>query len=89
MFSGELNCYAPSSYTCRITVFEDKILQNLHLLLSYVVPVKSKEKISQNFVAFSEYMNFNFVSQQKAYLLKYAKQNDKLKVILRAVAKTM
>ena len=28
------------------------------LLLSYVVPVKSKLKISQNFVAFSEYMNF-------------------------------
>ena len=29
------------------------------LLLSYIVPVKSKVKISQNFVAFSEYMNFN------------------------------
>ena len=28
------------------------------LLLSYVVPVKSKVKISQNFVAFSEYMSF-------------------------------
>ena len=28
------------------------------LLLSYVVPVKSKVKILQNFVAFSEYMNF-------------------------------
>ena len=28
------------------------------LLLSYVVPVKSKVKNSQNFVAFSEYMNF-------------------------------
>ena len=28
------------------------------LLLPYVVPVKSKGKISQNFVAFSEYMNF-------------------------------
>ena len=28
------------------------------LLLSYGVPVKSKGKISQNFVAFSEYMNF-------------------------------
>ena len=28
------------------------------LLLSNVVPVKSKVKISQNFVAFSEYMNF-------------------------------
>ena len=28
------------------------------LLSSYVVSVKSKVKISQNFVAFSEYMNF-------------------------------
>ena len=28
------------------------------LLLSYVVQVKSKVKISQNFLAFSEYMNF-------------------------------
>jgi hypothetical protein len=26
--------------------------------LSYIVPVKSKVKISQYFVAFSEYMNF-------------------------------
>ena len=31
------------------------------LLLSCVVPVKSKMKISQNFVAFSEYMNFNLM----------------------------
>ena len=30
------------------------------LLLSYVVPVKSKVKISQNFEAFSEYMNFTY-----------------------------
>ena len=29
------------------------------LLLSYVVPVKWKVEISQNFVVFSEYMNFN------------------------------
>ena len=29
------------------------------LLLSYVVSVKSKVKILQKFVAFSEYMNFN------------------------------
>ena len=28
------------------------------LLLSYVVPVKSRVEIFQNFVAFSEYMNF-------------------------------
>ena len=31
-------------------------------LLSYVVPVKSKVKISQNFVAFSEYMNFKKIN---------------------------
>ena len=30
------------------------------LLLSYVVPVKSKVEISQNFVAITEYLNFNF-----------------------------
>ena len=30
-----------------------------NLLLPYVVQVKSKVEISQNFVAFSEYMNFN------------------------------
>ena len=34
-------------------------MQNLNLILSHVVPIKSKVKISQNFVAFSEYMNFN------------------------------
>ena len=28
------------------------------LLLSYIVPVKNKVEISQNFVAFLEYMNF-------------------------------
>ena len=31
------------------------------LLLSYVVPDKSKVKILQNFVAFSEYMNFTYI----------------------------
>ena len=30
--------------------------------LSYVVTVKSTVEISQNFVAFSEYMNFNYIS---------------------------
>ena len=32
------------------------------LLLSYVVPVKSKVEILQNFVAFSEYMNFKYLT---------------------------
>ena len=30
------------------------------LFLSYVVPVKNKVEISQNCVAFSEYINFNW-----------------------------
>ena len=34
------------------------------LLLSYVVPVKSKVKISQNCMAFSEYMNFNVIPEE-------------------------
>ena len=37
-----------------------KLCKIFTLLLSYLVPVKSKVKISQNFVAFSEYMNFNY-----------------------------
>ena len=36
-----------------------KFCEIFTLLLSYVVPVKSMEKILQNFVVFSEYMNFN------------------------------
>ena len=36
-----------------------KVCEIFTLLLSYIVPVKSKAKILQNFVAFSEYMNFN------------------------------
>ena len=35
-----------------------KFCEIFTLPLSYVVPVKSKVKISQNYVAFSEYMNF-------------------------------
>ena len=37
------------------------------LLFSYVVPVKSNVEISQNFVAFSEYMNFIKASSAKSY----------------------
>ena len=46
------------------------------LLLSYAVPVKSKVKILQNFVAFSEYMNFIIVCRPFG---KY--HSDLLKVI--------
>ena len=35
-----------------------KFCEISNLLLSYVVPVKSKVEILQNFVAFLEYMNF-------------------------------
>ena len=42
-----------------------KICEIFTLLLSYVVPIKSKVKISQNFVAFSEYMNFTRYLQGK------------------------
>ena len=36
-----------------------KFCEIFPLLLSYVVPVKSNVEILQNFVAFSEYINFN------------------------------
>ena len=42
-----------------------KFCEIFTLLLSYVVPVKSKVKISQNCVAFSEYMNFNSTYEQR------------------------
>ena len=55
-----------SSYLCAVHVLlkfiysekATKFWEIFTLLLSYVVQVKSKVKISQNFVAFSEYMNF-------------------------------
>ena len=36
-----------------------KFCETSTLLMSYVVPVKSKVEISQKFVAFSEYISFN------------------------------
>ena len=41
-------CFEKATNICKIST----------LLLSYVVPVKSKVEILQNFVASSEYMNF-------------------------------
>jgi len=41
-----------------------KFCEIFTLLLFYVVPVKSKVEISQNFVAFSEYMNFTSMSYE-------------------------
>ena len=43
-------------YSDKATIF----CEIFPLLLTTVHTVKSKRKISQNFVAFSEYMNFNF-----------------------------
>ena len=48
------NLYVKFIYSEKAT----KFYEIFTLLLSYVVPVKSTVKISQNFVAFSEYMNF-------------------------------
>ena len=39
-------------------------MRNLPLTFSFVVPVKSKVEISQNFVAFSEYMNFTKICNE-------------------------
>ena len=47
------------------------------LLLSYVVPVKSKVEISQNFVAFSEYMNFTDLKPNVS--MEFLKQFVKIK----------
>ena len=43
------------------------IFYGYQLHIHYVVPVKSTVEISQNFVAFSEYMNFIFNSPKKLY----------------------
>ena len=46
-----------------------KLCEISTLRLFYVVPVNSKGKISQNFVAFSEYMNIkNFISSMSECL---------------------
>ena len=45
-----------------------KVCEISTLLFSYVVPVKSKVEISQNFVAFSEYMNFKIRLQRALQL---------------------
>ena len=45
-----------------------KFCETSTLLLSYIVPVKSKVEISQNFVAFPEHMNFK-VRRQSTYLI--------------------
>ena len=56
-YYGILYCIVKFIYSKTAT----KFCQIFTLRLSYVVPVKSKENISQNFVAFSESMNFTYV----------------------------
>ena len=51
------NCFLKFLYSEKAT----KVCKIITSLLSYVLPVKSKVKISQNFMAFSEYMNFILV----------------------------
>ena len=48
-----------------------KFCEIFTLLLSYIVPVKSKVKISQNFVAFSEYMNFKKMDSHNICFLNF------------------
>ena len=45
-----------------------KCCEIITLLLSYVVPVKSKVKVLQNFVAFSEHMNFKELENKQPSL---------------------
>ena len=51
-----------------------KFCEIFTLLLSYLVPVKSKVTISQNFVAFSEYLNFTRIGIE--LLIKNCKKFD-------------
>ena len=48
---------------CKVQIFWEghKFCEISTVVLSYVVKVKSSEEILQDFVAFSEYMNFNVV----------------------------
>ena len=59
-----------SRHNCMMHIVEVKFIYSkkakkfceiFTLLLSYAVPVKSKVRIVQNFVAISEYMNFKSV----------------------------
>ena len=53
-----------------------KFCKIFNFLLSNVVPVKKKMKISQNFVAFSEYMNFNRKNRIPKMAIKISPPNS-------------
>ena len=55
-----------------------KFCEIFTFLLSYVVPVKSKVKISQNCGAFSEYMNFKSCVKNKSSILYILERQQKL-----------
>ena len=48
--------------------WEGQFFEISTLLMSYVVPVKSKVEISQNFVAFSEYMKVKYFSKHQVHV---------------------
>ena len=54
-----------------------KFCKIFNLLLSYVVPVKSKVKISQNCKAFSEYMNFKVRDKNTAVCCIFGQRGAK------------
>ena len=68
-----LNRFLPYSFHSKNLVYlkfiysenATKFCEIFTLLLSYVLPVKSKVKILQNLVAFSEYMNFTRVETRQ------------------------
>ena len=59
-----------------------KLCKIFTLLLSYGVPVKIKVNISQNFVAFSEYMNFTYKNSRKCLPYPFIRHISTLPVYL-------
>ena len=57
-YLGKKDCYNSIIVKFIYSEKATKFCKIFSLLLSYIVLVKSKVKILQNFVAFSEYMNF-------------------------------
>ena len=68
----QISCTAQMQYqkkNIKVRTFwkSHKILRNLHLTFVLCSAVKSKMKISQNFVALSEYINFKIKSFAKIH----------------------
>ena len=59
-------------------IYSEKATKFCEISTSYVLPVKSKVEISQNFVAFSEYINFTYPTTIMARILI----NIQLKVLI-------